>query len=409
MKPAAILVVFLVLGACGEASRRSSTTLSPEPTTTGQPGRVMTAASTTISTGDGARVVITASAMEQPDGSIELCPPGMTGVCPGIMLIGAIEPGLISSQGDPNVIQVTGIYDGRELTAASEPVAVAYPPITNPFHATLCPDLEGTHSVDPNSPQLEAVDEYARSHPDIAASWWDPESSLLTVWFKGDDVSEQQAAIAELAGGEPVCVVGGARFSLADLMEAAELLVGFTDSRGLPIATLGFAFGTVSSSVLGGPSNRVSLPLEKLDADTREALADRTGDRVAPHPYIEMLDGLLSELPVPIPVVEGDVEILTNRVRESGGMAALALAELHFDPALNCVYISGRDEDEGGRTVPVWPFGYTATRSPMTVYDYDGVQVASDGDPIDLGGGGIGLDFIEGNTCGADGAFIVSR
>ncbi|MDP9145756.1 MAG: hypothetical protein M3N43_13880, partial [Actinomycetota bacterium] len=272
----------------------------------------------------------------------------------------------------------------------------------------LCGDLEGTPSLNPNHPQLEAVDEYARSHPDIAASWWDRESQVFTVWFKGDDVSEQQAAIAELAGGEPVCVVGGARFSLAELMEAAELLVGFTDSRDLPIATLGFAFGTMSYSV-GGPSNRVSLPLDELDAETREALADRTGDRVAPYPYIEMLDDPLGELPEPVLVVEGDVEILNSRVRESGGMAALAIAELHFDPALNCVYISGRDEDDGGRSVPVWPFGYAATSSPMTVYDYDGIPVASDGDPIDLGGGGVGLDFIEGNACGADGAWIVNR
>jgi hypothetical protein len=114
-------------------------------------------------------------------------------------------------------------------------------------------------------------------------------------------------------------------------------------------------------------------------------------------------------LPEPIFAVEGDVDILTSRVRSGGGMAALGVFELRYDPELNCVYFPGSEEGDEGRTVPVWPFGYSATSDPMTAYDYDGNPVVSDGDTIDLGGGFVGIEFVDGNTCGADSVWIVSR
>lgn len=45
----------------------------------------------------------------------------------------------------------------------------------------------------------------------------------------------------------------------------------------------------------------------------------------------------------------------------------------------------------------------------MTVYDYDGNPLAGEGDTLELGGSFVGVELIEGNTCGADGAWIVNR
>jgi hypothetical protein len=35
--------------------------------------------------------------------------------------------------------------------------------------------------------------------------------------------------------------------------------------------------------------------------------------------------------------------------------------------------------------------------------------VVTEGESIELGGGFVGVDFVDGNTCGADGAWIVNR
>jgi hypothetical protein len=345
-------------------------------------------------------VVVTATPVQQAGGSIELCPPGMTGACPGIVLDGDIDPDLISSQDNPTVVEVSGTYDGRALHATSEPTRVEYPP-NGPFEFdSLCPDLHGTPSVNPDVDLEQAVIGYAQAQPDYAALWWDRESALLTVWFKGDNVSKHQTAIADLAGDEPVCVAGGARYSEAELMEASELLNGFRDSRGLPLATFGYG--------VGGMSNRIDLPLEEIDAETRAALSDLVGDHVVPYPYLEMIDAPLTDLPEPTLAVKGDVDILTSRIRTGGGMDALTILELRYDPELNCVYSPGF-ADATERTVPVWPFGYSATSDPMVVYDYDGLEVAAAGETIELGGGFVGVEFVEGNTCGSDGAWIVNR
>ena len=68
---------------------------------------------------------------------------------------------------------------------------------------------------------------------------------------------------------------------------------------------------------------------------------------------------------------------------------------------------SETDAGGGGRTAPVWPFGYTAASNPLRIYDQDGVLVAREGDVIQMGGG-----FVEYVTdqelCGAAGAWIMS-
>jgi hypothetical protein len=400
-RPSILLALVLVVVACGEPIPGSGTTTLPGGSSTGPTGTP----TTSVPQDSGVAVVITATAVEQPDGSIELCPPGMTGPCPGIVLDGEIDPDLVASDDNPVVVEVTGRYDGRSLLAGSVPIQVDHPANTPVEFDSLCPDLRGTSRVNPDESLVEAVTNYTGGRADYAAMWWDRESAVLTVWFKGDDVTAHQEAIGQIAGNEPICVAGGARFSETELLEASQLLNEFVDSRGLPLATSGFG--------VGGVENRIDLPVEELDQETRDALAELVGERVVPHPYVYMLDASLAQLPEPVPTVEGDVEILTSRNRAGGGMDALGLFTVAYDAKLNCVFLgegsTGVEPENSGRTVPVWPFGYSATSSPLTIYDYDGNVVAGEGGEIELGGGFVDVGFVDGNTCDAVGAWIVNR
>jgi hypothetical protein len=390
-----VLVLMLIVAACGETAPQSVTT-SPAPTTAPSP-----TPGSTPPTGAAVTVVITATAVEQADASVELCPPGMTGLCPGVILEGDIDPDLVSSEENPVVVEVTGSYDGRSLIASSAPTRVEYPPVAPVEFASFCPDLQGTPALNPDDTLVQEVTDYSLGQADYAAMWWDRERATLTAWFKGDDVSAHQEAIARIAGDEPICVAGGARYSETELLEASELLSVFEDSRGMPLATFGYG--------VGGVSNRIDLPLEELDGETRHALTELVGDRVVPYPYLYLPAASLSELPAPVPVVEGDVDIMTSRVRLGGGMDALGHFTIGYDVELNCVYFPGDENGAGGRTVPVWPFGYAATSSPLVIYDYDGNVLAGEGDEIELGGGFVDAGFVEGNNCGAAGAWIVNR
>ena len=395
MKPrATLLVAALLLGACGAGPIADPTTSLPSSSTTTPP-------STEPATvgGKGVRVTITATAVSQPDGSVELCLAGMAGPCPGILLDGDIEPALISASGNPLVIQVTGFYDGQRLVPESGPTAIDYAPMAETDYASLCPDLQGSPSLNSPDDLTAAIGNYVSSQPDYAEMWWDSNSSVLTVWFKGNDVAAHQTAIEALANGEPVCVSGGARFSQAELMEASELINQFRDSRGQPLNTPGYG--------AGGLSNRIDLAVDEIDGATRAALNDLVGQRVILYPFIELLDDDLSALPAPVPVVPGDVEILTSPIRAGGGMEALGSFTLSYDSDMNCVYFF--EPGMTDRIVPVWPFGYSATTNPMIVYDYDGNPVGSEGDQLELGGGNVGTALVEGNTCGAISAWIVNR
>ena len=389
-----LIGIALMLVACGDVLPAASTSTALEPSTTG----VSTAPPTTIGMSDDVVVRVIATPVQQPDGSIELCPPGMTGACPGIILEGDLSSDMLATDAETTFIEVTGSYDGLRLVPTSDPVEIDYGPMAEGDFRSLCPNLRGTAAINPSNQVEAAIGAYVTSAPDYAATWWDRESSVLTVWFASDDVLAHQQAISELAGEEPVCVAGGARYSEADLLEASQLLNDLRDTRGLPIATFGYG--------VGGLSNRIDLPLEELDAGTRSAIADLVGDRVVPYPYIEMIDAPLTDLPNPVPAVDGDVDILTSRVRVGGGMDALGRFNVQYDSTLNCLYFS--ESPDTDRTVPVWPFGYAATSDPMTVFDYDGQTVVSVDETIELGGGGVDAGFVEGNTCGADRTWIVN-
>jgi hypothetical protein len=387
----------LIVAACGAGPDPTANPGTTEPPST-LPASPSTTAPAQIPTTDGVAVIVTATPVEQPDGSVELCPPGRSGPCPGIALAGEIDHEMLTTEGTPTVVQVSGVYDGRSLTPSSDPIAIDYPPIAEPDFSSLCPDLHGTASVNPDEDLQTSIGTYIEQQPDFAEMWWDRESAILTIWFKGEDVKAHRTAIESLAEGEPVCVAGGADFSLAELLEASNLIQSFRDSRGQPLATGGYG--------VGGLENRIDLAVEEIDVATRIALTELVGERVVLYPFIELIEADLSALPPPKPAIEGDVDILTSDVRNAGGMAALGHFTLSYDLDLNCVYFGDPGSDE--RIVPVWPFGYSATNDPMTVYDYDGNPVAGEGDEIELGGGNVGLSGIEGETCGATSSWIVS-
>lgn len=85
--------------------------------------------------------------------------------------------------------------------------------------------------------------------------------------------------------------------------------------------------------------------------------------------------------------------LVTQPEGPANGEDALIRGFLRFDPERDCVYLGPagapfRDRlDE--RTLPVWPYGYTAEgeAGEVRVYDEAGNLVAKEGDPITAGGG----------------------
>jgi hypothetical protein len=77
-----------------------------------------------------------------------------------------------------------------------------------------------------------------------------------------------------------------------------------------------------------------------------------------------------------------------------------------YDSEQNCIYLAPAGEQ--ARTVPVWPFGYSATNDPVEIFDYDGEFVAGQGHTLELGGGAVDVSLIDGNRCGAVSAWIVN-
>jgi hypothetical protein len=214
----------------------------------------------------------------------------------------------------------------------------------------------------------------------------------------GDDVAIHRTALAAAAGEEGICVAGGARYTERELGEAMEDLRNVVDSRGEPLTTPGYGTNTIA--------NRIDMFVDVLDPKTRQAVSDAVGDRVVLSAYIELIDRSLADLPDPVPVVEGNIDILTSSFRMAGGMDALGRFVVRYDSDSNCLFF---EEEGGGRTVPVWPFGYTARNDPVAVYDYDGRFVVGEGETLEVGGGFVEAGFVEGNACGATGAWIVNR
>jgi hypothetical protein len=83
----------------------------------------------------------------------------------------------------------------------------------------------------------------------------------------------------------------------------------------------------------------------------------------------------------------------TGAAPEGGSSEAVAgNVLLHGDEETGCVWL---ELDGGGRMWPVWPAGFTARWDPgLTLLRPGGGVVASDGDRLDVAGGGVPAEGV---------------
>jgi hypothetical protein len=101
----------------------------------------------------------------------------------------------------------------------------------------------------------------------------------------------------------------------------------------------------------------------------------------------------------------GAISILTYGEFRNAHLTALCDCTLEYDPITKCVSLM---YPHGERVVPVWPYGFTAFGSPVTVLDADGEVFAIEGQRTKIGGGeepfvrsfGDGTTIIGDNNCG---------
>ena len=383
-----VLAAVLMLAACsGEAPSADVTSRAATSTTTSIPEVVRPEGSVLVK--------ITGSVQVGAGGIQEICA-GQDEACAGIPLAGNV----VAPDAVPAMLQVTGWYDGAQLLVVDSEIPDPLPFADSDF-STPCEGLQGKTSVNPPDDPMNAVAAYTETIPDrFAGMWWDGANAVMTVWLTGEDVESHRIALEEAAAGDlTVCVVGEAEYSEATLLDIQSSLFDVIDLEQT---------ATWASSV-GVLTNRVEVMMEYLDGDIRSRIESEFGTAVDIFAFIEILDGTIADLPAQKPVRPGDVELPTQPNRAGGGMEALGTFELRFDTDLGCVYFPGDESDSGssGRTVPVWPFGYTAVSNPLRIYDQDGVLVAREGDVIQMGGGFV--EYVtEQELCGASGAWIMS-
>ncbi len=330
-------------------------------------------------------VAITGTVTTGPDGVPEVCAPGRTHDCFGVAIEGELPDGL----SDQVVYRLTGGYDGRTITLTEPPREVGRPPTAPIDFSTPCDGMTGG-GADP----IEAIHRYTDSVPDrFAGLWWDQASRVYTVWFTDADPAEHDAAIATATDGAPVCVIGGAAHSESELRAAQDDVVqAFGDQ---------LAMNSVSTDVI---RNLVVVDAEQADQELLAAISELSS-AIEVQAFLTVLDGTVADVPAPVPVRPGNIELRTGRTRAGGGMAALGAFSLGFDADLGCFYL---DQPDGTRVLPIWPLGFSGDSGPpATVYDWDGQPFAAAGDALELGGG-AGLPATGGGTCGATETWVVN-
>lgn len=378
-----LLALLLLIAACGDHPSARPGVSSPSP---GTPVAVPSPVPS-----DGVAVVLTGAPMVV-DSGVEWCPGYVrSDDCPGIPVTG-LPAGVADAFDQSPVWRVEGVYDGVTVraTGAPEPVEPTEADFTTP-----CEDLRGlsseTGNMDPHA--SDAVERYLATIPERhAATWWDQANSVLTVLLTGDDVADHRAALEEAVGDRGmVCVVGGARWSAAELQRAQRRALDIAVEEGM---------GPWSAAI-NGAANRVDLDVERSDDAAIARIEQEAGEAVRVRPFIAVRDATLDDLPVP--PSRGDVELETAQTRGGAGMTALGIFTLRFDEQQGCVY----GEFGPDRVGLIWPFGYYAESDPLRVYDRDGRLVAREGDRLQSGGGQVPRDG--GEVCGSDEVWVMSE
>lgn len=349
----------------------SPTTFPPEPTS---------ATSPTVQDGLGVAIVAIGTVVEDQRGLV-VCPFEMTGPCPGLPLTGDRLP----APGDQ--VRLSGRYDGVVLSVSS------IEPWTPREHGALTNPCTGnTNGIQAPEEAAERAGRILEDHPDRRVGMWVSDGQIVVAITGPDDELAE-----ELGQIDDVCVATGYEHS-------AEALVSLVANEIDPLlADLGA--GVVFGSVDAVPIPTIRVEGEAIDAATVDLLTDRYGDLVEFATFITVLDAPLSDLSQQQSAVPGDIVIPTEAARFGGAMAALWTGPvLEHDTELNCLYV---DDGGGGRTVIVWPYGYTAVAGePASVFDPAGKVVAETGVAFELGGGGGSVDDIDpGRRCAAESAW----
>ncbi len=383
-------ILTLVALACGDSTIDTAGGADPPPASTAAvPSTTAPPATVLPPPPDGAtQVAITGTLTTGPDGLVEVCKPGEVEGCFGVAVDGDLGDAAL---GDPaRAHLLVGHYDGRKITLTEPPLAIDLPLLRDTDFSTPCDGLTGSGGTD----AIEAVQRYMTTVPgSYAGSWWDDEARVFTVWFTGDDVAEHQQAIDAVRGDAPVCVIGGADHTEAELLTAQnDVVAELADELGMAAAW---------TDTL---RNRVVVDAEHADAVVLDRVAQiHPGIEVLA--FLEVLDGTATELPPPLPVRPGDLELATSDLRARGGMDALGLFTLRFDPELRCFYF---EEEGGGRVLPIWPLGFSAgSGPPAQVFDRDGQPYATDGDRLEVGGGS-GASRERAGSCAAEDTWVLN-
>ncbi len=383
-------VLSLVALACGDSTVDTAGGADPPPASTAAvPSTSAPPANAPPTPPDGtALVAITGTLTTGPDGLVEVCRPGEVEGCFGVTVDGDLGEAAL---GDPTrAHRLAGAYDGRTITLTEPPVEIDLHVLRQTDFSTPCDEVGGSGGTD----AIEPVQRYAASVPDsYAGAWWDDDARVFTVWFTGDDVSAHQDAIDGVRGDAEVCVIGGADHTERELLTAQNDVV----------AALASELG-MSAAWTDTLRNRVVVEAEHVDADLLGRVAQiHPGIEVLA--FFEVLDGPVTDLPPPLPVRPGDVDLVTGDTRARGGMDALGLFTLRFDADLGCFYF---ESDEGGRVLPIWPLGFSAVSGPPAqVFDRDGQVYASDGDRLEVGGGS-GASQQGSRSCASGGTWVLN-
>jgi len=350
----------------------------------------------TVALSDG-EVLVAATGTLVTDGeSLELCPPRQVSGCAGIEVLESVDPSFVSEPGaldDAQVVRIEGRYNGRSLHPTSLPQRMDPQALFGTDFTTPCEELRGVDGRgNPTEGLTATVVSYTQANAGtFAAWWWDSASGVANVWFTGD-ASEHRAELERLVDPDPICVLGGADYTESHLREVQR---AFNDSGDISL--------DVAGGSIGGLANRYRVTVEATDQLTLDVLSEQYGDALVLFAFIELLESPLALLPPYIPVGPDEIDLITLSTRFGGGMDALGRFEVRYDQDLECFYLTNQLD----RALPVWPFGYSAGNDPIAVYDADGKLVASPGDRIEAGGGGITLDRVDAtNTCEATGVWV---
>jgi hypothetical protein len=333
------------------------------------------------------RVTVTGIVTRDRHGALEICAGEAVRRCPGIRLLGTLAPELVSTRQRPVVVRLTGPYDGATL-APSEALLVGAP-VRSPKPTRHCP-APSRAPADAPSPAVSAragalQERYADR---LAGAWWDRERRLYTIWLTGD------VNVLESAGARAgVCMLGGAPHSARELDARLAQIQSWLTQAGVDVIEAGV-------DVL---ENRVRVRVESIDPAQLARVHAIGGDAVGVVSFIELGERSLAELPRP--PTRGDVPLITSPLRSSyASMHALGHFAVRLDEAARCVYLEA--VHDGGRSLPLWPFGYAAFTAPLRIVDYDDVVVAREGEPLAFGGGSVPVPAaLVDRACGAQSAW----